>query len=273
VLTLDSRGKLADAMKKLMLAALIAASCAAAQAEWTKLGTVASGNQDTLYVDSTTVRREGSRAKVWALTNYKSAQVRRGTKYRSDKAQFKFDCREETFETTMVMYMSGQMGEGQAVHTDTMPMLPVPVPPSSAAAALMEVACSAPAESGGASSSAPSQATSERADAIKQLQAMGVAGNAPGSGLSGSYAARIAAAVRPNIVYADVDQVSGNPIAEFDVSLATDGSIVGVKLRKSSGVPSWDDAAERGLRRTDKLPRDIDGRVHPVIVVALRPKG
>lgn len=67
--------------------------------------------------------------------------------------------------------------------------------------------------------------------------------------------------------------MSGNPTAEFDVSLAADGTIVGVKLRTSSGVASWDDAAERGLRRTEKLPRDIDGRTYPAIVLALRPKG
>ena len=52
----------------------------------------------------------------------------------------------------------------------------------------------------------------------------------------------------------------------------TDGTIVGVKLRKSSGVPAWDDAAERGLRRTEKVPRDIDGRIFPALTVVLQPK-
>jgi colicin import membrane protein len=122
-------------------------------------------------------------------------------------------------------------------------------------------------------------AAADRAAAIKRMQAMAGTGNenATGtatrsSGPSGGYGARIAAAVRPNIVYPDADIVSGNPTVEFDVSLAPDGTIVGVKLRKSSGVPGWDDAAERGLRRTEKLPRDIDGRVFPALVVALQPK-
>jgi colicin import membrane protein len=124
------------------------------------------------------------------------------------------------------------------------------------------------------------QAAADRAATLKRMQGLaGASGdeNSKGtalksSGPSGGYAGRIAAAVRPNIVYPDADLVSGNPTAEFDVSLAPDGTIVGVKLRKSSGVPSWDDAAERGLRRTEKLPRDVDGRIFPALTVALQPK-
>lgn len=229
-------------MKKLILAALIAAPCAAAQAEWSQLGTSKS-DPETWYVDSSTVRRQGLRAKVWTLTDYKSAQVGRGAKYRSEKAQLQFDCREETFETKMVMYMSGQMGEGNAVHTNTLPMVvPVPVPPSSIAAALMEVACSASDHSGG-------------------------------SGGSASYGGKVAAAVRPNVVFPDADLVAGNPAAEFEVRLAPDGTIVGTPtLTKSSGLSNWDEAALRALQRTEKLPRDIDGDVPPRLVVSLRPK-
>ncbi|REM31621.1 TonB C-terminal domain-containing protein, partial [Mycobacterium tuberculosis] len=58
----------------------------------------------------------------------------------------------------------------------------------------------------------------------------------------------------------------------FAVNLAPDGTIVGVKLTKSSGLPSWDEAAERGLRKTEKVPRDIDGRIFPSLIVTLRPK-
>ncbi|MGJ7508971.1 cell envelope integrity protein TolA [Variovorax sp. GT1P44] len=123
------------------------------------------------------------------------------------------------------------------------------------------------------------QAAADRAATLKRMQALAGTGNenstgtaARTSGPSGGYGARIAAAVRPNIVYPDADLVSGNPTAEFDVSLAPDGTIVGVKLRKSSGVAAWDDAAERGLRRTEKVPRDIDGRIFPALTVALQPK-
>ncbi|WP_418132566.1 cell envelope integrity protein TolA [Variovorax sp. 375MFSha3.1] len=127
---------------------------------------------------------------------------------------------------------------------------------------------------------AAKQAAADRAAALKRMQGLA---NATGSddsrgtaqrtsGPSSGYAGRIAAAVRPNITFPDADTVNGNPAAEFEVSLAPDGTIVGVKLSKSSGLPGWDDAAERGLRKTDKLPRDTDGRIFPSLIVTLRPK-
>ncbi len=93
------------------------------------------------------------------------------------------------------------------------------------------------------------------------------------SGPSGSYGGKVAAAVRPNVVFPDADQVNGNPGAEFDIRLAPDGTIVGVpQLVKSSGLPAWDQAALRALQKTEKLPRDVDGTVPPRLIITLRPK-
>ena len=127
---------------------------------------------------------------------------------------------------------------------------------------------------------AAKQAAADRAATLKRMQGLAGASGADdskgtaqrSSGPSSGYAGRIAAAVRPNITFPDADTVNGNPAAEFEVSLAPDGTIVGVKLSKSSGLPGWDDAAERGLRKTDKLPRDTDGRIFPSLIVTLRPK-
>jgi colicin import membrane protein len=124
------------------------------------------------------------------------------------------------------------------------------------------------------------QAAADRAAALKRMQGLAGASGSDdskgtaqrSSGPSSGYAGRIAAAVRPNITFPDAETVNGNPAAEFEVSLAPDGTIVGVKLSKSSGLPGWDDAAERGLRKTDKLPRDTDGRIFPSLIVSLRPK-
>ncbi|KQX29533.1 cell envelope integrity protein TolA [Variovorax sp. Root434] len=127
---------------------------------------------------------------------------------------------------------------------------------------------------------ATKQAAADRAAALKRMQGLAGASGSDdskgtaqrSSGPSSGYAGRIAAAVRPNITFPDAETVNGNPAAEFEVSLAPDGTIVGVKLSKSSGLPGWDDAAERGLRKTDKLPRDTDGRIFPSLIVTLRPK-
>ncbi|MFH0131123.1 energy transducer TonB [Variovorax sp. VaC1] len=127
---------------------------------------------------------------------------------------------------------------------------------------------------------AAKQAAADRAAMLKRMQGLAGASGSDdskgtamrSSGPSSGYAGRIAAAVRPNITFPDADTVNGNPAAEFEVSLAPDGTIVGVKLSKTSGLPGWDDAAERGLRKTDKLPRDTDGRIFPSLIVTLRPK-
>lgn len=127
---------------------------------------------------------------------------------------------------------------------------------------------------------AAKQAAADRAATLKRMQGLAGASGADdskgtalrSSGPSSGYAGRIAAAVRPNITFPDADTVNGNPAAEFEVNLAPDGTIVGVKLTRSSGLPAWDEAAERGLHKTDKLPRDTDGRIFPSLIVSLRPK-
>ncbi|ADU37715.1 cell envelope integrity protein TolA [Variovorax paradoxus] len=127
---------------------------------------------------------------------------------------------------------------------------------------------------------AAKQAAADRAATLKRMQGLAGASGADdskgtalrSSGPSSGYAGRIAAAVRPNITFPDADTVNGNPAAEFEVNLAPDGTIVGVKLTRSSGLPAWDEAAERGLHKTDRLPRDTDGRIFPSLIVSLRPK-
>ena len=88
------------------------------------------------------------------------------------------------------------------------------------------------------------------------------------SGPSASYAGRIMARIKPNIVFSDTPD--GNPMATVEVRLAPDGTIVAKRLVKSSGVKSWDDAVLRAIERTEVLPRDIDGRVPPPFPIEFR---
>ncbi|MBS0292509.1 MAG: cell envelope integrity protein TolA [Proteobacteria bacterium] len=90
------------------------------------------------------------------------------------------------------------------------------------------------------------------------------------AGPSGSYGGKVAAKVKPNIVYPDL--VEGNPRAEVEVRAAPDGTIVGTRITQSSGNKAWDDAVIRALQRTETLPRDVDGRVPSSLVIGFRPK-
>ncbi|MHB1124220.1 MAG: cell envelope integrity protein TolA [Ramlibacter sp.] len=91
------------------------------------------------------------------------------------------------------------------------------------------------------------------------------------AGPSDSYAGRIRARVKPNIVF--TDDIPGNPTAEIEVRMAPDGTITSKRVVKSSGVSSWDAAVLRALDKTEVLPRDIDGRVHSPLIIEFRPKG
>ena len=90
------------------------------------------------------------------------------------------------------------------------------------------------------------------------------------SGPSASYAGRIRASIKPNIIL--LDDIAGNPVAEVEVRTSPDGTIVNRKLLKSSGEKSWDDAVLKAIDKTATLPKDVDGRVPPVLVISFRPK-
>ncbi len=118
----------------------------------------------------------------------------------------------------------------------------------------------------------------EREKQLKRIMGEAGATGAPGStgtaaqtaGPSASYAGRIKARVMPNIVFAD--EVSGNPLASVEVKVAPDGTILGRRLVKSSGVAAWDDAVLRAIDKTEVLPRDTDGRVPPAMLLEFRPR-
>jgi colicin import membrane protein len=123
------------------------------------------------------------------------------------------------------------------------------------------------------------QAAAEAEQREKQMQRIaGLAGatgepNSTGTaqrtaGPSASYAGRIKARILPHITFPD--SVEGNPLATVEVRAAPDGTIIGRRLLKSSGVKAWDDAVLRAIDKTEVLPRDTDGRVPSSFEIAFR---
>lgn len=93
---------------------------------------------------------------------------------------------------------------------------------------------------------------------------------AQSSGPSASYAGRLVAAVRPNIVF--TGNPAGNPAADVEVRTGPSGSILSRRLLKSSGNKEWDEAVLRAIDRTATLPRDVDGRIPSTIVMTFTPQ-
>jgi len=90
------------------------------------------------------------------------------------------------------------------------------------------------------------------------------------SGPSASYAGRIKARIKPNIVL--TAPVAGNPSATVEVKVAPDGTIVGRKLVTSSGSPTWDETVLRAIDKTEVLPKDVDGRVPSPMILSFVPQ-
>lgn len=86
---------------------------------------------------------------------------------------------------------------------------------------------------------------------------------------SDAYGGRIAARIKPNIVF--TEPIDGNPRAVVELRLAPDGGIASKRLVQSSGVKAWDDAVLRAIERTETFPLD-NGRVPPPITIGFRPR-
>ena len=106
---------------------------------------------------------------------------------------------------------------------------------------------------------------------LGQAGASGGSGSAQkDSGPSPGYGSRVAARIKPNVVFTDA--ISGNPLAVIEVRTQPDGTITSHRLTKSSGNPAWDEAALRAINRTGSLPRDTDGKVPPFLTIEMRPQ-
>ncbi len=117
----------------------------------------------------------------------------------------------------------------------------------------------------------------QREDNLKRMLGQAGATGAPGStgtalkdaAPSASYAGKLIARIKPNILLTET--VAGNPAADVEVRASPTGTILSRRLVKSSGNKDWDDAVLRAIDRTGELPRDIDGRVPPVLVITFTP--
>lgn len=87
-----------------------------------------------------------------------------------------------------------------------------------------------------------------------------------------TYAEKIAEVIRRHVVFADAEQLSGNPAVDLDVRLGLDGSIKSVYVAKPSGYPDWDVAARRAVLKADILPLDTNGTVPPRMLISMHPK-
>lgn len=115
-----------------------------------------------------------------------------------------------------------------------------------------------------------------KAEEQRMLAQAGAAASASaGAGGGGrgdaSYNALLVSLIKPRIVFAVPDGTSPQIYADFQVDLLPTGEILAVKLLKPSGLPGYDAAVERAIRRTDPFPRKKDGTVDRTVIIRFRP--
>ena len=124
------------------LITLLVLNSGPASAEWVR----ALNNQTdpTLYVDSDTIRRNGTVVRWWELLDYKTIQTVAGISFLSMKVQREYDCAGEQIRVLAMADFSGNMAEGKVVFNDFTPSNWVPVQPESMGQTLWKTACGKP---------------------------------------------------------------------------------------------------------------------------------
>lgn len=109
-------------------------------AEWV----LVSGDDEAglkVYVDPSTLRRNGSLAKMWQLYDYKTVQTVAGDSLLSMKRFNEYDCTEERTRMLGYTWFSGNMGNGNVVYSTTEQLPWELVVPRTINRTLWKVAC------------------------------------------------------------------------------------------------------------------------------------
>jgi hypothetical protein len=98
----------------------------------------------TIYVDSDAIRRKGDRVTMWELIDYKTIQTEAGTSYLSARVQREYDCAGDLHRTLALTKLSGNMGAGTVILTNSDEQKWEPVDPGSIGKRLWKFACNKP---------------------------------------------------------------------------------------------------------------------------------
>ena len=133
-------------MKKMNLGILLAAmtlgiaSCKPAPvSEWVVFEAAPDA---TIYVDPSTIRREGDRAEMWVLIDYASPQPdKTGKQVMSDKLQYQYDCSGKQLSIVATSAHAGPMASGETINVNPDPPQLTPIPAGTTAEKMWQHAC------------------------------------------------------------------------------------------------------------------------------------
>lgn len=86
------------------------------------------------------------------------------------------------------------------------------------------------------------------------------------------YAQKVGARIKSNINFNVPVGLAGNPPVQYEVQLLPDGTVAGLHLTKSSGVPGFDQAVRRAIEKSQPYPKDKSGSVPSNFIGIHKPK-
>ena len=133
-------------MKKVISRVLLAAtvcgiaSCKPAPvAEWVVFEAAPDA---TIYVDPSTIKKEGGRAEMWVLIDYRGPQPdKTGKQVLSDKLQYQYDCSGKQLSIVATSAHAGPMASGEIINVNPDPPQLTPVPAGTTAEKMWQHAC------------------------------------------------------------------------------------------------------------------------------------
>ena len=127
-------------MKKVVFAAvMLTVISGSTMAEWTELGSTEEGVR---FVDLSTIRKSGTVARMWSMTNYStSPSVPTMPEFLSLQTLSEYDCESGKTRVIGSAFYSGQMGGGKSVYSDTEPLDWRYAAPGTTYLAEWEIAC------------------------------------------------------------------------------------------------------------------------------------
>ncbi len=113
-------------------------------AEWTLVATSTDNSPDFYYMDKKTIKKEGSKASAWTLTNFANPRDYSGKFYLSSKSKSLYDCKDETEKLLSMVWYEESNGNGKVIgsfHPNANELETTAIVPDTIGAMLMKLAC------------------------------------------------------------------------------------------------------------------------------------
>jgi hypothetical protein len=96
----------------------------------------------TIYIDPSSIHKEGDRAEMWTLIDYKNPQPdKTGKQVLSDKLHYRYDCQGRQLSIIATSAHAGPMASGEIINVNPDPPELAPVPAGTTAERMWARAC------------------------------------------------------------------------------------------------------------------------------------